>query len=1007
MPHFRYLIKDSLKSFIAVLCLSLGLVNTSFSQSQPNLAILNNGNQTMSLIFATDNTTLYNKPSVVCLGSSTFYGLGASNASTTSAVSLISAWLKINCNGGSVIQNLALAGYSTKDIIPGNGNTNYNVEKAASLNPSFVLLSLPSNDALINSTNQWLNNLILIDNYLKARGIVLIIEGTQPRNGLTTAQDQELSDMNTLIGNYFGNRFVNVLNLLRDQTSSSPAVYNPIYNSGDGIHPNDAGHQIIANQFITVLKSYFIPNTNTSWYFQVSSNGVNFQHIGVLPVSSLNATIPIDARYYRFRAGYSDGSYGPFSNVAQYLGYTSATPIPPTANGGAWNFVTIPNQAVFNASASQSASGPLTYSWSKVSGPSGDILSRTDSVILKVSFTQPGTYVYQIKVTDKNGLTGTETSTAVVTASAFTPPLANAGANSTINLPNLGILNGSASKATMGTLVKYHWSKVSGPLGDSIIKPDTLITQVKFTQVGTYIYQILVTDSNGQSSSSSTQIIVNPALLPPTALITGPNSDTLPAQISLNASGSKSNNGGTVVKYLWSKVSGPSGDSLLQPNNSITSVSFTQAGTYVYQVTVTDSLGLSSSSTIQVVVSPSLVPPTANAGNATTIFLPSRATLNASASKGNNASLVKYHWSQISGPNTDTLMKADSIIAKVGFSQTGVYVFQVLVTDNNGLTATSTVQITVNPASTPPYVNGGGWPFLQLPAQATLNASASHGNGGAKIVKYHWSKLSGPSGDVILSPDSMITQVSFTQVGSYNYQITVTDNNGQTASTSLQATVNPASGGLPYANGGGWPSVTLPGVATLNASASRGNGANLVKYHWSKVSGPTGDIIARPDSVITTVSFTQPGVYTYQITVTDSKGQTASITLNATVSNPPAGTLAYHPFSQGIGFLGANLDYIPLDSTYFKNTGAIDPLSIKLFPNPVIGLTHLSFNGYSQGASRIEIYNVQGLQLLSFDFNGLNESLTQSLDLSSLKPGVYSMVIRWSNQYKSIHFLKN
>jgi len=376
----------------------------------------------MDLLYATDNTTLYNTPSVVALGSSTFYGTGASNPSTTSAIALISSWLKTNSAGGAVSTNLAVPGYSTNDIIPGNGNTNFNVEKAASLNPSFVILGLPTNDAAINTTTQWLNNLILIDNYLKARGIVLLVEGTQPRNTYTAAQDQELSDMNTLIGNYFGNRFVNVLNLLRDNTSSSPAVYNPIYNSGDGIHPNDAGHQIIANQFISVMKSYFIPNTNSNWAIEYSSNGTVFYGLTTVPVSNLKTNLPLDARYYRVRAKMANGTYGAYSNISQYLGIPAGTPVPPIANAGAWNFITLPGQAVFNATASQASKGTLSFLWTKISGPSGDIILNPNAAITNISFTQAGFYTYQVQVTDTNGLTATATASAQVSGQAPPPP---------------------------------------------------------------------------------------------------------------------------------------------------------------------------------------------------------------------------------------------------------------------------------------------------------------------------------------------------------------------------------------------------------------------------------------------------------------------------------------------------------------------------------------------------------------------------------------------------------
>ena len=282
----------------------------------------------------------------------------------------------------------------------------------------------------------------------------------------------------------------------------------------------------------------------------------------------------------------------------------------------------------------------------------------------------------------------------------------------------------------------------------------------------------------------------------------GPDQEiTLPtSQVTLNGSGS-SDADGTITSFQWTKLSGPSDPTFATQASSQTDVSNLKEGVYLIELTVTDNGGSIARDTVQVTVNPPPPPenknPIAEAGpDQTVTFVASTATsviLDGSQSKDEDGTIVAFSWSQVSGPSTVNI--ASSTLAQtpaLGFQQLGVYVFQLLVTDNQGATGQDTVTITLTPRTNqPPLANAGNDQTVTLsPANniVTLNGGSSSDPDG-DTLSFQWKWLSGPTTPTITDPTKVQTTVSGFTSGKYEFALTVDDGKGGVAGDTVSVSV--------------------------------------------------------------------------------------------------------------------------------------------------------------------------------------------------------------------------
>ncbi|HVY74866.1 MAG TPA: DNRLRE domain-containing protein [Puia sp.] len=90
-------------------------------------------------------------------------------------------------------------------------------------------------------------------------------------------------------------------------------------------------------------------------------------------------------------------------------------------------------------------------------------------------------------------------------------------------------------------------------------------------------------------------------------------------------------------------------------------------------------------------------PPVADAGVPQQITLPKNNVNLSGSGTDADGTVVSYLWSQKSGPVSSDIINPASASSQVNFNSAGIYVFQLMITDDLGATGSDTVSVTVNP----------------------------------------------------------------------------------------------------------------------------------------------------------------------------------------------------------------------------------------------------------------------------------------------------------------------
>lgn len=252
--------------------------------------------------------------------------------------------------------------------------------------------------------------------------------------------------------------------------------------------------------------------------------------------------------------------------------------------------------------------------------------------------------------------------------------------------------------------------------------------------------------------------------------------------VTFNASAS-SDPDGTILGYQWNFGDGTT---VLNTTSATVTHVYANSGTFMVNLIVLDSRGtVSSVVSRNITIAPiPLANQAPTAGFTVATVVDNTAGVNATLSTDADGTITSYAWNF--GEPTSSTNTATGNSATHVYASTGSFVVTLTVTDNGGLTASSTQ--TVNIGSFP---NVNPVPQFTASPDALLvnfNAGASTDNGGT-ITKYAWNF--GESNSTTNTATGVTTTHGYKFAGSYTVTLVVTDDRNTTVSRALQVTVSP------------------------------------------------------------------------------------------------------------------------------------------------------------------------------------------------------------------------
>lgn len=522
-----------------------------------------------------------------------------------------------------------------------------------------------------------------------------------------------------------------------------------------------------------------------------------------------------------------------------------------------------------------------------------------------------------------------ESSTNNAPNSSFNADFTSGNAPLTVNF------NGTGSTDSDGTIATYRWY-----FDDGSTQTGSTVSH-EFTEPGTYTVTLTVIDDDGAQDAAYTTITVlddgNEVPIP--SFTIDNTSGDVPLTVNVNASAS-SDPDGTIASYTWVWDDGTANGS-----GAITSHQYTDPGSYYLSLTVTDNDGSSSTQSVNVVVNDpaSNLPPTASfTADPTSGNEPLTVDVDATNSTDSDGTIASYSWNWGDGTATGS-----GVTASHQYTTPGVYTIILTVTDDDTATDTETTNITVNVVSTG---GGGGDPGNMTPtaiisasqyfvSTSTLSLGRNHSYDPDGTYTQGWDidndGLYGTEDTPAESTaNSVNLNVSGYTPGTYTVGLKITDNEGATdtttftfgiGATSAEHNFYPSVGLLiydvaypivpvtsavrygelvdgavtigfahnPYASdinqlegNDPWTGNSTP---TADGSTCQGAAADcVILYEWDFEGDGTYDWSGYT-APARTLEFTEAGVYTPRLRVTDNDGNIVTTEATLYIYDPNGG----------------------------------------------------------------------------------------------------------------------
>ncbi|XP_016132122.1 dyslexia-associated protein KIAA0319-like [Sinocyclocheilus grahami] len=443
----------------------------------------------------------------------------------------------------------------------------------------------------------------------------------------------------------------------------------------------------------------------------------------------------------------------------------------------------------------------------------------------------------------------------------------------------------------------YEWTLVTSPDGHHGVMEGRHNKSVKISELSVGVYTVRVSVKAQQAyGESAVNFTVRSAVninKPPKAVTLPMSQDVLFQEGPIFIiNGSQSVDDAGIVSYLWEKVDGPFWQPEGPVDTPVLQLQNLSPGEYTFKLTVSDSDGLTDSSTATVRVSiPKDDPPRARAGADRVVTLPvSHLTLWGNHSTDDHT-ITSYLWTLHPRSLTQkvTMQDVRSPFLQLSDLQEGRYMFQLTVTDSRDQQDSDTVSVTVLPANKAPVAITGPDRQLLLPLNSiTLNGSDSTDD--QAIISYQWDLISGPPGLKIKDANKAVAIATGLRSGNYKFRLTVTDQQEETDSAVLTLTIKEAKSLPLVAHASGSHTLTLPNNSLVLRGSVSNSGTANVSFLWvrDEQSPAAGDVLYGSDhEAFLYIANLVEGTYLFQLRVSDIQGRSSMATATVEVRPDP------------------------------------------------------------------------------------------------------------------------
>jgi len=530
---------------------------------------------------------------------------------------------------------------------------------------------------------------------------------------------------------------------------------------------------------------------------------------------------------------------------------------PPVAEAGAPVTGEVNVAVAFDGSASfdPEGGGIAQYDWDFGDGNSAINGGATPSH----SYATDTTYNVTLTVTDDDGFTNSDFTTATIGA-ASQPPAADAGGPYTGTEGVAVSFNGSGSSDD-GTIVQYDWDFGDG---NTAINGGATPTHI-YASSSEYTVVLTVTDDDAETNSDTATATIAIGNHAPVADAGPPAEGTVGSAVSFDGSGS-SDADGPIAQYAWNFGDGSPIDTISGANPSHT---YAAADDYTVLLTVTDGDGVKDTASTAASIAANPLPPRADAGAPAVGTTGAAVSFDGSGSDDQDGNIVTYAWDFGDGSPIDTVSGANPSYT---YAAADTYTVTLTVTDDDGLTGTDTTTASIDQANAPPTAEAGE-PYAGFVNQPVIFDGSASSDGDGDIVQYDWDFGDGNTGTGLYTSHTYVT------TGVYEVRLTVTDDGGDTDESTTRVIVG-SDAILPprvFTNG---PYNGVAGVPlTLDGSRSSDPDGTINLYDWAFGDGNSGT------GPMPVHNYAVGDLYHVILQVTDDDGFTASDGTIARIGN--------------------------------------------------------------------------------------------------------------------------